>query len=59
MSSWFKTRYLSYMIYEVPFPTYQKPRVQVYLTDNEDDYMTINFPNDTYLPNSYYLPYLY
>ena len=37
---------------EVPFPTYQKPRVQVYLTDNEEDYLTINFPNDTYLPNS-------
>lgn len=45
-------RYLSYMIYEVPFPTYQKPRVLVNLTENEEDYLTISYPNDTILPQA-------
>lgn len=45
-------RYLSYLMYEVPFPSHQKPHVMVNLNDKEEDCLSINLPNEIILPQS-------
>ena len=45
-------RYLYFLIHEVPFPTPQKPRVLVNLTDKETDCLSINLPFECQLPQS-------
>jgi hypothetical protein len=45
-------RYLYYMIYEVPFPTQQKPSVLVNLNEREEDCLSINLPHECILPQS-------
>ncbi|CAF0721231.1 unnamed protein product [Brachionus calyciflorus] len=45
-------RYLSYLIYDVPFPTLQKPHVLVHLTDKESDCLSVNLPTEIALPQS-------
>lgn len=45
-------RYLSYLIFDVPFPTTQKPRVLVHLTEWEKDNLIVNLPSEIVLPQS-------
>ncbi|RMZ98895.1 C-myc promoter-binding isoform X1 [Brachionus plicatilis] len=45
-------RYLSYLIFEVPFPTAKKSRVLVHLTDWDTDNLTVNLPSEIVLPQS-------
>ncbi len=45
-------KYLIHLIYDVPFPTHQKPRVLVNLTDRDSDCLSINLPDDCILPQS-------
>jgi hypothetical protein len=45
-------RYLAYMIYEVPFPSQQKPSVLVNLTEREEDCLSIALPYECILPQS-------
>ena len=40
------------MIFDVPYPTFQKPRVLVNLTENEHDCFSINLPDECVLPQS-------
>ena len=45
-------KYLTHLIYDVPFPTHKKPRVLVNLTDTLKDYLTLNLPDECILPQS-------
>lgn len=45
-------RYLSYLVFEVPYPTPRKPRVLVHLTENEKDNLIVNLPSEIVLPQS-------
>jgi hypothetical protein len=45
-------RYLSFMIYEVPFPTQHKPSVLVNLNEREEDCLSVNLPHECILPQS-------
>ena len=45
-------RYLYYLIYEIPYPTQQKPRVLINLTEKDEDCLSINMPNECQLPQS-------
>jgi len=46
-------RYFHHIIYQVPFPTVQKPHIQVNLTESLDDqFLSINLPNESILPQS-------
>ena len=45
-------RYLSYLIFEVPFPTQQKPTVLVNLNEREEDCLSVHLPYECILPQS-------
>jgi DENN domain-containing protein 4 len=45
-------RYLCYLIYEIPYPSQQKPRVLINLTEKDEDCLSINMPNECQLPQS-------
>ena len=45
-------RYLSFLIYEIPFPTPQKPKILINLTEKEEDCVSISLPNECQLPQS-------